>query len=325
MNSSQQQNLKLLPIPKTFAEAVARVKQFILSEYEREIAQKQLYYHNIDHVMAVKQRASLIFQTISPYLPADVESITRMELLLDLCAIAHDTIQIFTPNPPRTSRRREASVSENATIEKLLDFIQNLNQQISASDPKSTAIFTNADLSIIQEAISATICLYDPTDQSIYQPSLYENNQNISYIARIIALADINGLGMEGIAAYNQEGSLLFLEENPDIIPLIQNHQLETLATDNPELYENLRQRLLRRAQFQVNFAKSRLYRVKHELLGFPEVAILTLRKKIFKYLNIQNIREIAATTPTDPETALEVFIKFFEFERLLSTMRIIP
>jgi len=325
MSLNQQQDLDLPSIPRTFAEAVARVNQFVLEEFEREIAQKQLYYHTIDHVMGVKQRAGLIFQTIRPYLLASSESIARMELLVDLCAIAHDMIQIFIPNPPLTSRRREASVSEYATIERLLDYIQDLNQQISASNPKSTALFTNADLSIIQEAICATICLYDSADQSIYQPSLYDTNQNISHIARIIALADIGGLGMEGVAAYNQEGSLLFLEENPDIIPIIQSHQVETLATDNPELYENIRQRLLRRAQFQVNFAKSRLHRLNHELLGFPEVAILTLRQTIFKYLNIQIIEEIAATTPRDAKAPLEAFMKFFEFERLLSTMQILP
>jgi len=324
MSLTKQQDLKLPPIPRTFAEAVVRVNQFVLSEFEQEIAQKQLYYHTIDHVMGVKQRAGLIFQTICPYLLTSPESIARMELLVDLCAIAHDMIQIFIPNPPLTPRRREASVSEYATIERLLDYIQDLNQQISASNPKSTALFTNADLSIIQEAISATICLYDPTDQSIYQPSLYDTNQNISHIARIIALADIGGLGMEGIAAYNKESSLLFLEENPDIIPIIQNHQIQTLATDDPELYENIRQRLLRRAQFQVNFAKSRLHRLSDELRGFPEVAILTLRQTIFKYLNIQVIQEIAATTPRDAEASLEVLIKFFEFERLINTIQIL-
>ena len=118
-------------------------------------------------------------------------------------------------------------------------------------------MFTESDISVIQDAIEATICIYDPSEQGIYQPALYDQTRNLSIVACIIALADIGSLGMDGIAAYNQEGSLLFLEENPDVIPVILNQTTATLAVDNPELYENIRQRLLKRARFQVNFAKS--------------------------------------------------------------------
>ncbi|GAX44313.1 hypothetical protein NIES4075_53310 [Tolypothrix sp. NIES-4075] len=326
MNSQNQQNWQSQQIPtenipyisSNFTESVARVNKFVLAEFEREIIEKQLYYHTKDHLMAVQQRAQLIFQVIRPYLSVDVETIKRMELLLDLCAIAHDLVQIFIPHQPHTSRRREAGVSENATIEILLNYIQVLNHQISTSYPKSTALFTDTDLGIIQEAIAATICDYDTTEQAIYQSSLYNQNQPISPIACIIALADIGSLGIEGIASYNQEGSLLFLEENPDIIPMIKNQNVRTLATDNPQLYENIRQRLLRRAKFQVNFAKSRLNRLSRELASLPADAIPTLTQAVFQYLNLETIKEIEATTPTNEQTSLEVLIKFFEFERLI-------
>jgi hypothetical protein len=326
MNSQNQQNwlfqqksTENIPyISSDFTESVARVNKFVLAEFEREIIEKQLYYHTKDHLMAVQQRAQLIFQVIRPYLSADVEIIKRMELLLDVCAIAHDLVQIFIPHQPHTSRRRETGVSENATIEILLNYIRVLNQQISVSYPKSAALFTDTDLEIIQEAIAATICDYDTTEQAIYQPSLYNQNQPISPVACIIALADIGSLGIEGIASYNQEGSLLFLEENPDIIPIIRNQNVRTLATDNPELYENIRQRLLRRAKFQVNFAKSRLNRLSRELASLPADAIPTLTQTVFEYLNLETIQEIEATTPTNEQTSLEVLIKFFEFERLI-------
>ncbi len=324
MNSENQQNwqsqqLATEDIPyiiSNFTESVARVNKFVLAEFEREIIQKQLYYHTKDHLMAVQQRAQLIFEVICPYLSADVETINRMELLLDVCAIAHDLVQIFIPHQPHTSRRREAGVSENATIEVLLNYIQVLNQQISTSYPKSTALFTDTDLVIIQEAIAATICDYDATEQAIYQPSLY--NQPISPVACIIALADIGSLGIEGIASYNREGSLLFLEENPDIIPMIKNQNMGTLATNNPELYENIRQRLLRRAKFQVNFAKSRLNRLSRELASLPADAIPTLTQAVFQYLNLGTIQEIEVTTPTNEQTSLEMLINFFEFERFI-------
>ncbi|WP_448268225.1 hypothetical protein [Nostoc sp. DSM 114159] len=317
---SQQTSTENIPyISSDFTESVAKVNKFVLAEFEREITEKQLYYHTKDHLMAVQQRAQLIFQVIRPYLSADVETIKRMELLLDVCAIAHDLVQIFIPHQPHTSRRREAGVSENATIEILLNYIRVLNQQISASYPKSAALFTDTDLEIIQEAIAATICDYDTTEKAIYQPSLYNQNKPISPVACIIALADIGSLGIEGIASYNQEGSLLFLEENPDIIPIIKNQNVRTLATDNPELYENIRQRLLRRAKFQVNFAKSRLNRLSRELASLPADAIPTLTQAVFQYLNLETIQEIEATTPTNEQTSLEVLIKFFEFERFIS------
>ena len=163
---------------------------------------------------------------------------------------------------------------------------QVFNQQILASNPESTAIFTDTDLAIIQEAIIATTCDYDVAEQSIYQPSLYDESQLISVVAGIIALSDINSLGIEGIAYYKREGGLLFLEENLDIIPIIQNQSVGTLSTDDPELYENLRQRLLRRGKFQVNFAKSRLNRLSSELAFLPADAIPTVTQEVFKYLN---------------------------------------
>jgi hypothetical protein len=326
MNSQNQEKWELQPVVEvgktyincTFAESVTRVNQFVLAEFEREIIAKQLYYHKIDHVIAVRQRSQLIFQIIRPYLLADVETINRMELLLDVCAIAHDLVQVFIPHEHHTSRRRQAGVSENATVEKLFAYIQVFNQQILTSNPESTAIFTDTDLAIIQEAIIATICDYDVAEQAIYQPSLYNENQLISVVAGIIALTDINSLGIEGIAYYNREGSLLLLEENPDIIPIIQNQSVGTLSTDDPELYENLRQRLLRRGKFQVNFAKSRLNRLSGELAFLPADAIPTVTQEVFKYLNLETIKEIEATTPTDSETPLEVLIQFFEFDQLI-------
>jgi hypothetical protein len=326
MNSHNQKNSHLHQLPgevalyinDDFTVSVERVNQFVLAEFEHEVIQKQLYYHTKDHLMAVQQRAQLIFQAIRPYLSVDIKTIKRMELLLDVCAISHDLLQIFIPHEPHTSRRRQAGVSENASVVKLFDYIQVLNQQISASNPDSTALFTDLDLAIIQESIIATICDYDTTDQAIYQPSLYDQNPSISLVARIITLADIGSLGMEGIGSYNREGGLLFLEENPDIIPIIQNQSVGTLSRDNPELYENLRQRLLRRTKFQVNFAKSRLNRLLNELSPFPAAAIPILTQEVFKYLNLETIKEIEAATRTDAETPLEVLISFFGFEHLL-------
>lgn len=312
-------------LPDTFAESVEQVTAFILVELERQIAQNQLYYHNHEHIKAVQQRAERIFQAIRPAWKATLDQETaedyldRMRLLLNLSAIAHDTIQIFIPTTePHTPRRRETGVSEQATIEYLLGYIHLLNQQLQEKNPHHPARFTTSDLRIMQEAIAATICAYDPNQQAIYQPELYNTDCSISYVARIIALADIGALGMNGIEDYNHEGSLLFLEENPDIVPLIRNQQLPTLKNEQPELSENLRQRLLRRTRFQVNFARSRLDRYEQELADFPIDAIPILQQEVFQYLRPSTIRELEAITPTDEATSLEVLMAFFQFEKFL-------
>lgn len=308
-------------LPSTFAEVVARVKNFALGEFDRQVVENQLYYHTREHLNHVQRRANAIFQVICPYWQASLgkevttEYITRANLLLELCAVAHDMIQIFTPQTqPHTSRRREPGVSENLTFEKLLNYIKGLNEHCI----DDSVLFTESDMSVIQDAIQATICIYDPSDQGIYQPALYDQTRDLSIVACIIALADIGSLGMDGIAAYNHEGSLLFLEENPDVIPVILNKITATSSVNNLQLNENIRQRLLKRARFQVSFAKSRLMRYPQEIANLPKEAIPILTCEIFQHLNFQTIEEIELTTPTDEDTSLEELINFFKLEMII-------
>lgn len=307
-------------LPTTFAQSVAQIKIFALQEFDQEIVHKQLYYHTRDHVSNVVRRTNQIFQAVSPDWKVASDELSRMELLLDLCAVAHDMVQIFVPpSGVHTSRVRSPGVSEMATIERLLEYINGLNQQLEKYAPDSPARLTHEDITIIRDAIAATICAYDSTEQAIYQPDLYDSNKSLSPVARILALADIGALGIDGVKVYNQEGSLLFLEENLDIIPLLLNGTIHTLGSDNSELYQNLQKRLLKRCRFQVNFAKSRLARFEREVADFPPNAISTLTLEVFKYLNTSTIQEIEAITPTDENATLEVLLQFFEFERYIN------
>lgn len=304
--------------PHSFSDTIAQIKTLVLQEFDREVTQKQLCYHTREHIAGVQRRAREIFQAVSPYLNSSHDR-SRLELLLDLCAIAHDLIQIFVPQmEPYTPRRREAGVSEAATIERLLVCIQGLSGATQSQNPDCSALFTDDEVRIIQEAIAATICHYDPTEQAIFQPALWSSELALSPVARILALADIGALGMEGIAAYNREGTLLFLEENPDVRSLVQYRKLESLTKDYPDLSENVRQRLLRRARFQVNFAKSRLNRLPHELAGFPPEAIPTLTKQVFQHLTSETIEAIETTTPIAENTLLEDLVTFFQLEQVV-------
>ncbi|MGK7872693.1 MAG: hypothetical protein AB4426_05080 [Xenococcaceae cyanobacterium] len=319
-------------LPDTFEEAVIMVKNFVLLEIQKEAEQKQLYYHNWNHAQAVKRRAEIIFQAIVPFCEEAVESntapehLTRMKHLIDICAIAHDLVQEFIPTTqPHTPRRREIGVSEAATISKLIDYIENLNKQLRHQKLNSPALFTNSDIQIIREAIEATICLYDPSDHSIYQRDLYNPDKKLSLPARIIALADIGSLGMEGIEVYLKEGALIFLEENLDIIPIILNREIQSFDSnfkkkpqDKQELFELLRQRLLKRARFQVAFAKGREARFLRELEGLSVEVISVLSSEVFKYLNKETIKKIEALTPTSDDTTLEKLLDFFELEKYI-------
>lgn len=249
------------------------VTALVLEEFDRQIASQNLVYHNRDHVLGVQRRARQIFEVVCPDGDRD---------LLDLCAIAHDMIQIFIPET--SPRRRESGVSERATLQQLLHYAEKE--------------LTEAEIQIVEQAILVTICEYDPIEQAIYQPDLA--NPNLSWIARAIALADIGTLVMEGIEAYNQEGRSLFLEENPDLFALPS---------------EELRQRLLRRAKFQVNFARSRLARLPQELIGFPVEAISTLMQTVFIYATSETFEKLEATTPTFADTSLSDLLAFFQLD----------
>jgi hypothetical protein len=306
--------------PQTFAESLARVEALILADFDREIAQKQLYYHDRAHINAVRRRTGQLLHTLRPFLTDySVDALERLTGLLELCANAHDAMQIFEPQEhPYAARRRAPGTSEAATFERLVAHIQRLNH---ALEPSSPARFTEEDVQVIREAIEATVCVYDPTDQAIYQPSLYPPARPLSLVAHLLALADIGALGIDGVAFYNQEGSLLFLEENPDTIPLIVNGALPTQRASRPDLYENVRQRLLRRARFQVSFARSRLARYPHEVACLPAASMPILTHQVFRYLTPEVVRIVETTTPTDDHTPLDVLVEFFQFEQHLKAL----
>ena len=313
LNRDDIETKNLAQQPRSFEEAVTMVKDFALGEIQKETEQKQLYYHTCAHAYAVQKRADIIFKAIEPFSEEAIKSqksLIRLKHLIDICAIAHDMVQEFLPNTElNTARKRETGASEAATISKLINYIKSLKTKSN-----NHILFTDSDLQIIREGIQATICLYDCEDSSIYQPYLYSTSKKILLPARIIALADIGSLGIDGIESYFQEGGLIFLEENPDTIPIILNEEYN----HQTELYENLRQRLLKRARFQVDFARGREARFMREVEGLPVGAISVLRNKVFKHLNKDTIKKIESITPTQDNTILEKLIEFFELKKLI-------
>ena len=344
-------SLAQLPaVDSPFAASIKAAVAFASEAFAQEIKTKQLYYHGFEHVNAVAVRAQKIFDAVVPFCqgrdlktgkPLSAAGWARRRSLLYLSAIAHDMVQVFLPQATaHSTRRREGGHSEQITFERLLEFLQEISPGAASPD----AQFSESDIEILQEAIAATVCQFDPSDGAIFQPLLYQD-EPISLTARALALADIGTLGMEGIAAYKREGGLLLLEENLDIIPFLQQggwkedksyptkphstescHPVDRRTVDrsaddeafDTSFCEGLKQRLLKRARFEVTFAKSRLARLDRELHGLPKGAIATLKTNIFTYLTPATIDQLAAMTPTAQDTSLLDLLDYFQLETYL-------
>lgn len=314
-------HLKIQRSPQCFRDSVELMMGYVRHEMSRETTDKLLYFHNFSHVDAVRRRAEIIFDAVRPYWQAELNQLhdpldlERMRDLLRLAALAHDLVQDFLPVEPWSARRREKGVSEHKTVDQLLAVIAELNADLAEQQPHNPDIqFSETDCDILREAISATICDFDPSDRAIFQPYLY-TDQEKSNIAIILALADIGALAVEGIEAFRQEGREIFLEENLDFVPLVLHPQ--ELEQYPHETRLDLRQHLLGRAQFQIGFATGRINRLDTEIRDLPAQALATLKHDVFAYANQSTIDKLVATTPTDDDTSLEELLDYFSFDRI--------
>ncbi|MBE9043666.1 hypothetical protein IQ255_04465 [Pleurocapsales cyanobacterium LEGE 10410] len=305
--------------PSSFAETVQLVENYVQEEIIRETQNKQLYYHTLDHALAVKRRANRIFQEIKFLLSESTSAgeLNRLNCLINLCAMAHDMVQLFEPSTSSDRpRKRQTGVSEIATANKLIEYIQSLNQELTTDELDPSVLFSDRDRQIIYDAITATICERDPqaskasysfSPYSIYQPYLYNSQSKISIVGSIIALADLGTLGIEGIENYVQDGILVFLEDNLDLKDLIINCNYAAIQNK-----DQVRARLLKMTRFMVSLAKERQARFEIEVAGFSPQARQILRDKIFIYFDVENIKKIETVVPTHENTSLPELTDFF-------------
>lgn len=318
--------------PTSFAETVQLVETYVRAEIIQETRDKQLCYHTLDHALAVKRRASSIFQAIQPTLAKNLsaDELKRLESLINISALAHDMVQLFDSSTLLGQpRKRLSGLSETETANKLLKYIQNLNQELTTSDLKPSILFSDLDQQIIQDAIAATICRYDSparivnykfSNHSIYQPYLYESQPKISIVGSIIALADLGTLAMDGVEKYIRDGILVFLEDHPHYQELILNgnSQIYNLQSCSGLWDSNLlKTKLLAMARFIVSFAHERKARFELEIAGFSPQIRQTLREEVFIYLSQANIKKIEAVVPTNTNVSLEELIDFFSLSKI--------
>ncbi len=292
-------------LPVSFSQTVQLIERYVIQEIERETQKKQLYYHTVNHALAVKRRANQIFQAIYPELEPKPPEITLD--LINIAALAHDMVQEFvTTEESPYLRQRERGVSENATIVKLTNYIQKLNQKLEEANYSPSIGIDLIGLGIIQEAIAATICHSGLFEYSLYQSDLYDK-PNLSLVAKIIALADLGTLGMDGIEAYIQEGILIFLEDNLDIANFLNN------SYKYQQFPENLKNRILKANFFMVNFAKERYLRFTQEIDSFTPKIQNIFRKKLFKQLNPITIENLTNLVPNTQNISLEELLNFIK------------
>ncbi len=303
-------------LPISFKQTVELIERYVIQEIELETQKKQLYYHTVSHALAVKRRANIIFNTIHSQLEPKLNPLLlqRTQGLINIAAIAHDMVQEFVDNPDNTSpRKRERGVSENATIVKLTHYIQNLNQKLAQANYSPAIGISDRELTILKEAIEATICHSGLFEYSLYQLDLY-HKQDLSLVAKILALADLGTLGMDGIEAYIQEGILIFLEDNLDIANFLNSPH------SNQEIPENIKDRIFKATCFMVNFAKERNARFEREIDTFNSQIKTILRKELFKNLSQGNIENINALVPTTENISLQELLLFISDWNYLSS-----
>jgi hypothetical protein len=306
--------------PTSFTEIVQLVENYLQSEIVQETKDKQLYYHNFSHALAVRRRANSIFQAIKPVLMENysLQELARLESLISICGLAHDMVQVFEPTPPNLSRKRLSGSSETETANKLLRYIQNLNQAVAREKLDASCLFSDREQQIIHDAIIATICVFDPQgstaeasffDYSIYQPYLYDSQTKISIVGSIIALADLGALGMDGVEAHIHDGILVFLEDNPHLQDLVLNcHYPNSPSPSQDGTYA----KLLAMTRFIVDFAHERKARFEQEIAGFMPQMRQILRNQVFIYLNQASIDQITILVPNQSSASFSELISFF-------------
>jgi hypothetical protein len=320
--------------PSSFADTVQLVENYVRQAIIQEVRDKQLYYHGLDHALAVKRRANYIFQKIEPILarnksPAEIE---RLESLVNLCGLAHDMVQIFEPNTTANStRKRPVGLSETETANKLLKYIQKLNQKLAACQIDPLIMFGDRDLKIIRDAILATICTGDPlagkveytfSPHSIYQPYLYNCKPKISIVGSIIALADLGALGMDGVENFLQDGILIFWEDNPHFKDLLldrSSHSGNDLECDRDDETKAIAiAKMLATTRFIVNLAHERKARFELEISRFDEQIRQILRDNVFIHFTDENMQQIEARVPTHDNAGWSQLIDFFCLDKQL-------
>ncbi len=206
-------------------------------------------FHNRRHTQRVIARADMLQQAIC-FAEADLMK-PRHTHLVGIGAACHDLVQLY----PGTNEQKGFECARH-----LLAMIELIALHSNIRDP---------ELQILEEAIMATVAVFDPELGTAIQPNLTPTSHPV---ARIIALADLGAAGMDGPTVFLEDGNRLFREMNPDIAAAYIGGSVEDLDRTT------FCTRMISWSNGQPKFAAGRRDRLDFELEGLPRAAAGAVR-----------------------------------------------
>ena len=221
----------------------------------------RMEYHVQRHTHEVVHRAKKILAVLR-----ELRLISEKEEALGIVSAAfHDTVQEYdiveegSGDALAKKRVRRRGDNEDKSAEEAVMFLKGENRHREDDE------FGEADFTLVRNGIWSTFPAYDTKLGTVVQPRM---RAHYSLAARAVAMADLNGVGMEESENYMHEGDALFREENIDVAESLAN--LDSLS---PPRRDFLRSRMLGFTKIQISFAKGREIAFKDDLAAFPAEA----------------------------------------------------
>lgn len=261
-----------------------------------------LAFHNTEHTGEVMRRARLLLEAMG----AD----GRLTKLGELIAANHDTVQAYEVVEREDGakiRKRFIEKNENASAEEAVEYMR-----------ANPSIFDDEDIEIVQEAIQATIPLYDVEHKTVKQPRLLDSIGSAllqdrpmtrsELVMRAIALADLGTAGMDEPDAFVEDGNKIFCEDNIDIALALEHP--ETLSDTQKNFFKK---RMLSWSAGQIDFAQGRKALLDKELEGLPEETERAVNA-LFTYFDL-NIQRAQSKVDIRKTMSFEELARDFGYE----------
>lgn len=255
------------------------------SQNENHDPNEVLSYHNVDHTKSVIERYMRIVSLIREIDP-NLISIREIQIG-QLGSAFHDDVQNFVekveiekdtingmPNPfagmEKKIRARDTINNEEESYKPAIAYMREVNK----TKPNT---FTKIDEDMLHQQIAVTVPDFDIENKTVFQPNL---NKDSKIVDIALALADINGAGIDGAEQFINEGNALFREENLDIMEAVfdmRNGQI--IPEKNKEYFKH---RIILWSQIQPAFAQGRKNLLDKEISILSPAIQTALKDKIF-------------------------------------------
>lgn len=287
-----EQNKSPEPIdPKIIEDGINLAIQYVESlnywnsQKENHDPKEVLSYHNVDHTKSVIERYTRIVSLIREIDP-NLISIREIQIG-QLGSAFHDDVQNFVekieiekdtingmPNPfagmEKKVRARDTINNEEESYKPAIMYMHEVNK----TKPNT---FTKVDEDMLHQQIAVTVPDFDIENKTVFQPNL---NKNSKIVDIALALADINGAGIDGAEQFINEGNALFREENLDIMEAVFDMRNRQIIPEEDKEY--FKHRIILWSQIQPAFAQGRKNLLDKEIASLPPAIQTTLKDKIF-------------------------------------------